>query len=243
MYNVSRGIVFRQIKYADSSLVVRVLTEGSGLVSFIIKGARGPKAKIRASLFQPLTLLELMYSQHGKGDLHHIREARIAYPYRTIPQDIRKSCILLFLNELLNKSIQEETANPSLFAFIFDHLVMLDETNENPSNFHLLFATQLTRYLGFFPHGNYRDDDSVFDLSEGIFGKTEPLPASHFITGQLCFMFSRLLTVPVSDFYRLSFPAGIRHDLLEKLLRYYQFHLPLPGEFKSHLVLHEVLQK
>ncbi len=80
MYHSTRGIVFRQTKYSDSSLVVRILTEETGLRSYIIKGARGPKAKIKSSLFQPLTLLDLVVSQKEKSELHHIREARVAYP-------------------------------------------------------------------------------------------------------------------------------------------------------------------
>jgi DNA repair protein RecO (recombination protein O) len=89
MYHVTRGIVFRQTKYSDSSLVVRILTEEMGLRSYIIKGARGPKSKLKASLFQPLTLLELVVSQKEKSDLQHVREARVAYPYQSIHLDIR----------------------------------------------------------------------------------------------------------------------------------------------------------
>jgi len=77
MYISTRGIVFWQTKYSDTSLVVRIMTEESGLGSYIIKGARGPKSKIRASLFQPLTILDLVVSNKEKSDLHHIREARV----------------------------------------------------------------------------------------------------------------------------------------------------------------------
>jgi DNA repair protein RecO (recombination protein O) len=243
MYLSTRGIVFRQIKYSDSSLVVRILTEETGLRSFIIKGARGPKAKIKASLFQPLTLLDLVVIQKEKNDLHHIRDARVAYPYQSIHLDIRKSSILLFLNELLYKSIQEETVNAELFQFIFDHLVLLDQTEENPANFHLLFTIHLTHNLGFFPHGKYLNENSVFDLVEGQFVQTEALPAENFITGQNCAWFSKLLGTPPGKFFTMPVPSSVRSDLLEKILRYYHLHLPLAGEFKSHIVLHDVLQK
>jgi DNA repair protein RecO (recombination protein O) len=243
MYHSTRGIVFRQTRYSDSSLVVRILTEEMGLRSYIIKGARGPKSKMKASLFQPLTLLELVVSQKEKSDLQHIREARVAYTYQTIYLDIRKSSILLFLNELLYKSIQEETVNPELFRFIFDHLVLLDQTKENPANFHLLFAIHLTRFLGFFPHGRYVSQNTVFNLMEGQFLQAEPLPAENFISGTNCAWLSRMVETPPEEFYSLSIPPAIRSELLEKILRYYHVHLPLTGEFKSHHVLHDVLQK
>jgi DNA repair protein RecO (recombination protein O) len=243
MYHTTRGIVFRQTKYSDSSLVVRILTEEMGLRSYIIKGARGPKAKMKASLFQPLTLLELVVSQKEKTDLQHIREARVAYPYQSMHIDIRKSSILLFLNELLYKSIQEEAVNPELFHFIFDHLIMLDQTTDNPANFHLLFIIHLTRNLGFFPHGRYLNDNTVFDLMEGQFIQAEALPAENFITGLNCYWFSKLLATSPEKFYSVAVPSAVRGELLEKILRYYHLHLPLTGEFKSHIVLHDVLQK
>jgi DNA repair protein RecO (recombination protein O) len=152
MYYSTRGIVFRQTKYSDTSLVVRILTEEMGLRSYIIKGARGPKAKIKASLFQPLTLLELIVSQKEKSDLQHIREARVTYPYQSIHQDIRKSSILLFLDELLYKSIQEEAVNAELTA-IFDHLILLIDQNGH----FIIFYHTSTRHLDF-SHGRYLNE-------------------------------------------------------------------------------------
>jgi DNA repair protein RecO (recombination protein O) len=243
MYLSTRGIVFRQTRYSDTSMVVRILTEATGLRSFIIKGASGPKAKIKASLFQPLTLLDLEVSQKEKSELHHIREARVAYPYHTVYQDIRKSSVLLFLNELMYKSIQEEAANRDLYQFIYDQLLMLDQTVENPASFHLLFAVHLTRYLGFFPQGSYAGENTVFDMTEGQFVRTEPLPAGNFIFGKPCAWFAELLKTPPGQFHTINMPAMARAELLEKILRYYQLHLPIAGEFKSHIVLHDVLQK
>lgn len=243
MYLTTRGIVFHQTKYSDTSLVVKILTEEAGLGSYIIKGARSPKAKLKASLFQPLTLLDLVVHLKEKSDLNYIKEARVAFLYKTIPDNIYKSSILMFLNELLYKSIREETANQELFRFIYDHLVMLDQTTENPSNLHLLFALRLTRYLGFYPHGSYLGEKSVFDMAEGHFSHAEPLPAEQFISGIHCAWFGKLLEIPPEMFYSIHVPAMVRSELIEKVLSYYQMHLPITGKFKSHHVLHEILQK
>jgi DNA repair protein RecO (recombination protein O) len=243
MYLSTRGIVFRQTRYSDSSLVVKILTEELGLQSYMVKGARGPRAKIKSGLFQPLSLLELVVSHNEKKDLHHIREARVAVPFFSIHNDIRKSSILLFLDELLVRSIQEESANAALFSFIYDHLVFLDRAPEAPGSFHLLFAVHLTRFLGFFPQGEYVDEHTVFDLEEGHFSP-ERLPAhENQLRGALCRHFSELIPALPSDAASLSIPPAARPDLLEALLRYYQLHLPLPGPFKSPAILHEVLQK
>ena len=83
----------------------------------------------------------------------------------------------------------------------------------------------------------------MFDLVEGQFVQTEPLPAENFMTGVNCAWFSKLLAIQPEKFYSISIPSAVRNELLEKILRYYHLHLPLTGEFKSHLVLHDVLQK
>ncbi len=243
MYHSTRGIVFRQTRYSDSSLVVRILTEELGLRSYIVKGARGPKARIKAALFQPLTLLDLVVSQKEKSDLHHIKEARLAYAYQTIPTDIRKASILLFLDELLLKSIQEESANPELFAYIYDHLLFLDQAPEAPGGFHLLFTIHLSQYLGFFPQGDYHDEHSVFDMEEGHFTRQGQLFGGQLISGENCRYFSELIRTAPEKADQLKLPQGRRQEMLELLLQYFQLHLPLQGAFKSHIVLHEVLQK
>jgi len=244
MFLLTRAIVFRQTRYSDTSLVVKLLTEQSGLMSILVKGAHGPKAKIRASLFQPLNLLELVIDHKEKSELHYAREARVEYAYASIPGDIRKTSILLFLNELLYKSIREEAAHVELFRFIHDQLVFLDKEVEITGSYHLLFALHLTHLLGFFPQGNYDGHaETVFSLPEGQFTRSRELFDDQVITGRECEFFAKLLPVMPGEHHSIVLPSAIRNALLEKILVYYRLHLPITGEFKSHTVLHEVLQK
>jgi len=242
MYSSTRGIVFRQTRYSDTSLVVRIFTEELGLRSYLVKGALRPKSKLKASLFQPLTLLELVVSDNEKGELHHIREARIAHAYFSLPGNIHKSSILLFLNELLYKSIREEATNREMFGFIFNQLLFLDQTEKVSGSYPLLFALHLSRYLGFFPQGNAGDPGAVFDLEEGCFSRSQER-SEYTISGEPCKYFTKLLHLSPENHLDITLPAPVRQVLLEKILQYYSLHLPISGEFKSHTVLHEVLRK
>ena len=242
MYSSTRGIVFHLTRYSDTSLVVKIFTELLGLRSYLVKGARRPNSKMKASLFQPLSLLELVVSDREKSELHHIREARIAYPFKSLTSDINKSSILLFLNELLYKSIREEAANKELFGFIFDNIVRLDQATQNVAHFHLLFAVQLSRYLGFFPRHRYTNEATVFDMEDGVFTDLLPVSHSQLLRGAVCKYFSDLANTPMDKFYELRAGKSIRNELLEKLITYYTIHLPISGEFKSHRVLHELFR-
>jgi DNA repair protein RecO (recombination protein O) len=242
MYSSTRGIVFRQTRYSDTSLVVRILTEEYGIRSYLVKGARSHKSKLKASLFQPLTLLELVVPERGKGDLHHIKEARVEYAYQHIAGNILKSSVLLFMNELLHKTIREEATHRELFKYIHGQLLLLDITEKVTGSYPLMFSIHLTRYLGFFPQGNPAES-VAFDLQEGRYTRSGQLFSEYMITGEACRWFARLLSHDPSEHLSLSVPAGIRQELLEKMLQYYTLHLPISGEFKSHHVLHEVLKK
>jgi DNA repair protein RecO (recombination protein O) len=243
MYITTRAIVFRQTRYSDTSLVVKLLTEQSGLVSCLIKGVHSPKSKIKPSLFQPLNLIEMVVSQKEKSDLQHLREARVEYPFVSIPSDIRKTSVLIFLNELLYKAIREEAAHGELFEFIHDQLVFLDKESEITGSYHLLFALHLTRLLGFFPQGSMDGPDYVFHLQEGQFTPSKDLFGEQVISGKECEAFGRMMGILPEEHHKLSLPAPIRQGILENILLYYRMHLPITGEFKSHHVLHEVLQK
>ena len=212
-------------------------------MSCLVKGVHSPKAKIKASLFQPLNLLDLVVSHKEKSELQYLREVRLEYPFIHIPGDIRKTSILLFLNELLYKSIQEESAHAELFEFIHDQLVYLDQEPDISGNYHLLFALHLTRLLGFFPHGTMDGPDMVFSLPDGHFTHPKDLFGEQTISGRECEAFAAMLAISPQDHAGLSVSASTRHALLEKMLLYYRLHLPITGEFKSHHVLHEVLKK
>ena len=147
----TRAIVLKAIKYGDNSLIVKLLTEQNGLQSFIIKGTYNKNAKIRAALFQPLTLLDIV-SAKSRGDLSYLKEASVEYSYQTIPFNINKNAIVLFLCELLSKSIQEGETDLELFDFIHHSLIHLDELESNYADYPLKFALELSHFLGFSPN-------------------------------------------------------------------------------------------
>ena len=74
----SRAIVLNKINYSETSLILKIYTEQEGLLSFIVKGIRGKKGKLRMAQFQALNLLEIDYKQTGKSDLRFILDLKIS---------------------------------------------------------------------------------------------------------------------------------------------------------------------
>ena len=128
----TQAISLNYVKYSETSIIVKCLTKSDGLKSYLIKGIRtSKKKKINIGFFQPLTQLELDANHRNNGNLESIRSVKIINPYKTIHLDIIKNSIVMFLSEILSKSIKEEEKNYALFNFIKDSMVWLDQSKNS----------------------------------------------------------------------------------------------------------------
>lgn len=239
MLQSTRGIVFQQVKYGESSIIARIYTESLGLQSYMIRGIRRKSSRIRPAHLQHLTLVELEVNQRENKSLQHLKELRIAFPYNTIPFDVKKSAVVVFLNEILNKTIREEEANPGLFQFLESSLQILDTMPGSIGLFHHVFLIRLSKFLGFFPKDNYEPGKSCFNLLEGEFTahtgqKNVIAPAS---TGKTL---HHLLNLDYENNGTLRLIASERQDLLDMLLDYYRHHVAGLTPIKSVEILKEV---
>lgn len=239
MLQTTRGIVFHQIKYSETSIIVKIYTEQFGLQSFLVRGARKKNAKIKASQLQHLSLVELEVFRKESKDLQIIKELKVIFPFQSIPLDIRKSTILIFLNEVLYKVIKEEEPNPELFEYIQNVIQILDLKTSNFTTIHFLFLVHLTRFLGFFPKNNYSISNPNFDLKEGQFS-SDIGPESFISVEPYSKYISMMCDTTFKRIDEMKIPTVHKNNLLEIILNYYKHHIPGIIEFKSHAVLKSV---
>ncbi|MEJ1236557.1 DNA repair protein RecO [Chryseolinea sp. T2] len=221
MVHKTRGIVFRFTRYGETSIIVSIFTELFGLQSYIVNGVRSASARNKIALYQPLTLLELVVYHRPNANINRIKELRCVHPYQTITSDVRKSAIAIFLNELMNKTIKEESHAGDLCSFLINSLIVLDTLGDRAENFHLLFMIKLSRLLGF-----------------GAFNTNEVLGVRVVdeATEQL------LDTMLDADYDAvLSISNDRRRELLDLMIKFYGDHIENLGEMRSLHVLKEVL--
>jgi len=240
MLLTTKGIVLHSIKYSETSIIARIYTEASGLQSYLIKGIHSPRSKIKAGLFQPLTLLELVAYHKPRTTLHTAKEAQLAYPYLSIPFDIRKSSVALFINELVFKSVREEETNAELFAYLWKTCLLLDSADGAGSCFPLVFTAELTRYLGILPLTDYSEKRPVFNLKESHFQAFVPERAPYVIPEFGKSLYD-LIESRIEEHQKIHLKPAVRRSLLDSLLLYYSIHLPGFKPMNSHHVLHSVL--
>jgi len=171
MLTSTQGIVLQSIKYSDNSLIIKIFTIKTGVVSFIVKNAFSKKSKQPASFFAPLAILDLIYNEAPVEKLVFLKEASIAHPFHAIPMDIKKNSLLLFYQEVLMKLLYHANApDEELFDFIKTHLLKLETTPTVAPDFHIVFLTQLIQQLGYAPELNFSLHTPYFSIEDSNFG-------------------------------------------------------------------------
>ncbi|GAA4319890.1 DNA repair protein RecO [Mucilaginibacter gynuensis] len=240
MLHKTRGIVFKTTDYSESSVVVQIFTEKFGLQSYLINGVKKPKAKISRNMIQPLHLLDLVVYHKNNGGVQRISELKNAPVFKTIPYDVVKSSIAMFLNEVLYKAAKQQAADENLFSFIFSAIEWLDHQTEGLANFHLLFLIQLTRYLGFYPDKTWAGNADYFDMKNGVFSRMKP-DTTLYLSPPHTQNFYNLLHCSFENAANIKLTMDERRYLIAKLLEYYALHIENFGNVHSHEILEEVL--
>lgn len=230
MLHKTRGIALSYIRYRESSIIAKVYTEAFGIQSYIVNGVRSSRAKSnRIALFQPLTLLDMVVYHKNKTDtLHRISEIKCRVPFHSLPFDVVKSSLALFLTEILIKSLREEEENGPLFEFLEDAVSYLDKADGHYENFHIHVLTQLAFYLGF---GLETADDLSNELRDNHYPVTPDAIQKAALQVWLSAPWEKVVALDKTR----------RISLLNMLIFLYKLHLDSLGDIKSLEVLHEVL--
>ncbi|MFH0865396.1 MAG: DNA repair protein RecO [Bacteroidota bacterium] len=235
----TKGIVLHSFKYSEKSIIINTYTDTLGLQSYIIKSARSRKSRMKAGNFQPLSILDIVAYQGKKQGMHHIKEITSCRLFEQIPYDMKKSAVVFFIAELLYKTLREDSPNKNLFDFIAGAVETIDKTNDRISDFHLLFMMELSRHLGFFPRNNFDKQHTVFNLMDGVFQERMP-EHPYFADEALSSQLHILLNASFDNFAETRFPSCVRHELVQKMMDYYQIHINGFTVLNSHVVLEEV---
>lgn len=232
----TRGIIFKAIKYSETSLILDIYTEAKGLKKYIISGVRNKRSKVKTGLLQPATLVDMVAYFRDNKPMNRIKEIKAAHIYQSIPFDLMKGTISLFMIELAQKTIKEEESNPDLFNFLFSQFADLDGLEKINPNFHLYFMLDLSGYLGFFPGGNWSEATPWLNMKDGNFVQNEPLH-QYALDKNLSQQVGLLIKRKQVQLTRID-----RQKIVQKLIDYYRIHIENFSGLNTHAILKEVLE-
>lgn len=238
------GLVLHTTPYGEAAVVAKVFTRQLGMRSYLVKGVRGPRGRVRQNLLQPLSCVDMVVYDNAKRDLNYIKELS---PRRPEPQaDAVGNALRFFMTEVLYKALHEEEPMPDLFDYVEEveqEIINADRSvaSAERSLLPVTFLLALTRYLGVEPLDNHSPRTPLFDLQEGRFVS---VPTETTLSPILSAMLhEQLLAVSEEQGAgRSRLSAASRRDLLDALIAYCQLHLSGFRNIHSHEILHTILR-
>lgn len=224
MLHKTNGIVLHTTKFNDKMLLVHVLTEEFGRVTYGIAPGSSRKGSRKSAFFQPFSILEMEVEHKAGRDIHRIKECKPRFPLTNIQFEPVKISVSLFLAGFLSRTLKDRYPNKLLFDFVSDSIRILDLSTKGIANFHLVFLFKLTRFLGFYPNTEQASSDTCFDMMNGVFVSERPFHA-HYLLPADTRVFQLLMRMNYENMHLFSFSRKDRVAVIERIIEYYRLHL------------------
>lgn len=239
MLTKTRAIVLHSFKYGESKLIVELLTAQCGRVSCIMNVRTSPKSKLKRQYFSPLFILDAVLDLRRGSGLQRISEARLAFPFTSIPYEPHKSAISMFTAEFLRCATRVDQLDETAFGYIENSIRWLDGCDGHYANFHLVFMMRMARFLGFYPDVGRHEAGSWFDMRACAFCRTAPLHHDKLVPEEADKV-DLLLRMNFATMHLFKMTRAERNRMVEVILAFYRIHIPGFPELKSLAVLQEL---
>lgn len=216
-------ILLHTTKYGDSSLILHGYTRDGGRQSFMLRGVgkRGSKGVKALGYLHSLNVLDVE-AQGGADGIRYIKEFSPKFSLNSLRSNIFKSSIVMYISELLYKSLVESEQDEMLYDFLEKSIVTLDSLEDNFANFHIWFTIQYASRLGFMPGKGFSAEFNPFSEEEKN-------------------LLERFLEGDCGNAMQISLRGEQRTAFLTSLLKYLEYHLGSRLDIKSLSVLHQVM--
>ncbi len=220
----TKGIVLSTIPYNDKTSFVHIYTSEFGMISYAVAISRSKKAKFQRSLFAPLTMLDLEVEHKATRSAQKILEAQALAQHYNLQIDPIKNAVSFFIAEFLDRVIQEHEANPTLYTYIENSIVLFELIDQGKANFHLIFLAHLSSLLGLAINVDSYKENTYFDLLDGTF--VDAIPAHvHYLEPVEAEQFYTLYNTTFKDISTLQLNRDQRNNLLDSIITFFRLHL------------------
>ncbi|MFA5647394.1 MAG: DNA repair protein RecO [Bacteroidales bacterium] len=237
MIQKSKSVALHTVRYGENSLIAYLYTQEFGRVSLMVNSAYGKgKGTKKAVYFQPLNIIDVVFYPGRNQGMGRLKEVSVSKTNSFLHINMVKSALAVFLGEIVYRTVKEEESNSALFQFLELSILSLEAMDNGVANFHLIFLTRLSKYLGFYPSGEYTTETPFFDCKSGQFVKVEPFHPIYFNQAHSQLL-SKLLQTDYANAGDIALNGNQRNNFLNQLLNFYAYHMDSVHSLKSLLIL------
>lgn len=236
----SGGIVLNHVRFSENDLIVRVLTEKMGTVSFLVKSGQKNKKK---KYLQPLMLINISFYYKPRKNLQYIKDVE----FSTVPGKILSNHVklksILFLCEVISRCVKEGDKDIYIYNFIEKSLLWLNSNFCSGKHFDIWFLINFTKALGVSPDYSQlkKEGDYFFDPENGSFLLSKQNGHFGFWDLKMSALLQYFLCVNVEELENFSLSYDDSMVLIENVLQYYSTHVSSLNYKKLASIYQELL--
>lgn len=145
----TEAFVLTSHPFRTSSLILTTFSRSFGKVKGIVKGVRR-EGTPRPSTFEPFTLLEIVFYEKIRSELHLISEANILESFEALRSDLEALATAYYLVELVDQLTQPHDPHEPIFELL--HFAFQWLPSVPALRLARFFEMRLLREIGLLPH-------------------------------------------------------------------------------------------
>ncbi|MFB6272129.1 MAG: DNA repair protein RecO [Salinibacter sp.] len=146
----TEAVVLRCLDYGETSQIVTLFTREKGKLGVMAKGARRPKSSFGATL-QPMAYTQVVFYHKPTRTLQTLSESSHVESFHRLRRDLTSITVGLRIVELVDALMEEEDAQPEVFALLVRALRRLNTAKARVTNLWPYAQLRLAQLLGVAP--------------------------------------------------------------------------------------------
>ncbi len=126
----SPGLILKKIPFSDTSLILKVFTRDSGLITLIAKGAKRQKSKFHG-LLDFFTLNQFVYSEKSKSEILTLMEVSLIQEYPRLKSDPSRQALGHVFMELYSKYMHGPAVSMPHYELLVEGMEQLEYARED----------------------------------------------------------------------------------------------------------------
>lgn len=235
-----RGIIVRSFKYGESSLILDILTENSGLKSFIIQSVRKQKSKTSPSSVQLLASVDIDYYDKENTELFQLKEIKSNQLWLSLYSDMRKTSMGMYMAELTKKIINKYENHSDVFELLL-HVLYKLENSDHSWSIHLWYTIQLKSLSGFSLLRRILEEDHYYDILTSQSVRSKPIHGYYF-DREMMSLLKTIEDMELEHVEKLNISKNLKNLLLDNIIEYFKVHVHNFSDIKSLSILKTVFE-